>query len=270
MTTDSRTTALWSLLNTAVHAAYKAGDAIMSVYERSFDVQWKADQSPVTEADLLAHEAIKEALKITGYPVRSEEEDPSPEMDWTTLDYYWLVDPLDGTREFIQRNGEFTVNIALIHDSHPLLGLVYAPANRLLYAGGPDVGFFHRQSNSSSASESDLSSDQDLTQVVGQARSEYVVAVSRSHADSQTTDYLNQLRQGKPVKTIAAGSAMKFCLVASGEADEYPRFGRTMEWDTAAGQALLMAVGKNIYSMKEGLPLRYGKKVPVNDPFVAR
>ncbi len=242
----------------------------MSVYERSFDVHWKADQSPVTEADLLAHEAIKEALKITGYPVRSEEEDSSPETDWTKVDYYWLVDPLDGTREFIQRNGEFTVNIALIHDSCPLLGVIYAPANKLLYAGGPGLGFFRRQSDASADSVSDLSVEKDRIQTLVDTKTDYVVAVSRSHADAQTTDYLTQLRREKPVKAMAAGSAMKFCLVASGEADEYPRFGRTMEWDTAAGQALLMAVGKNIYSMQGGLPLRYGKKEPVNDPFIAR
>lgn len=270
MAADLNITRLWTLLHAAVHAARKAGESIMSVYERSFDVQWKSDQSPVTEADLLAHESIKENLKITGYPVRSEEGDTFPEMDWTKMESYWLVDPLDGTREFIQRNGEFTVNIALIHQSVPLLGVVYAPANRLLYAGGPDLGLFYRQCDISPVSSEELSVDNDRIRPADKDTSEFIVAVSRSHADAQTTDYLNTLQQEKTVRAMAAGSAMKFCLVAAGTADEYPRFGRSMEWDTAAGQALLMAVGKNIYSMKEGVPLRYGKKEPMNDAFVAR
>lgn len=237
------------------NAAIEAGKAIMDVYQRPFTAEAKSDGTPVTEADRKADAIIVAALAVAapGIPVVSEENAASHAMAAPAR--FFLVDPLDGTREFISRNGEFTVNIALIEDGIPTLGVVLAPATDRLYYTEADGSVTaeeagHRRKVNARAAPSD-----GLT-----------AAVSRSHLDKETVAYLSRF----PIAhEISAGSSLKFCLIAAGEADIYPRFGTTMEWDTAAGDAVLRAAG-GCMETPEGATFRYGKPGFRNGSYVAR
>jgi len=236
--------------------ARDAGAAIMDIYQSNyFDVQKKADDSPLTKADLAAHNIICEGLRALDiqYPVISEE---SSDISWAQRKHwcrYWLVDPLDGTKEFIKRNDEFTVNIALIEKGVPILGVVYAPALDAMYTGERDRGAFLNDKAISVATQ-----EPETLRVVG----------SRSHPSQETTDWLDAL--GKPYEMLAVGSSLKFCLVAEGKADIYPRLGPTSEWDTAAAHAVLSAAGGEIKTLN-GEPLLYNQKADYLNPhFIAR
>jgi 3'(2'), 5'-bisphosphate nucleotidase len=235
----------------------RAGAAIMKVYDAGFTVQHKLDNSPLTLADLESQRVIIEGLKrlTPNIPILSEESAQAPwseRQEWREL---WVVDPLDGTREFVKRNGEFTINIALIIEHEPLMGVVAAPAQRLLYWGGAGAGAFSRHEGAS----------QTRIQVAPPAVPIRVVG-SRSHASPQTAAYLARL--GPHVMT-GVGSSLKFCLLAEGKAELYPRFGPTSEWDTAAGQALLEAAGGHVTRM-DGHRLRYNcRDSLINGDFVA-
>ena len=236
--------------------ARDAGAAIMDIYQSNdFDVQKKADDSPLTKADLAAHNIICEGLHALDiqYPVISEE---SLAISWAQRTHwcrYWLVDPLDGTKEFIKRNDEFTVNIALIEKGEPVLGVVYAPALGSMYTGERDRGAFLNDKAISVATQ-----EPETLRVVG----------SRSHPSKETTDWLDAL--GKPYEMLAVGSSLKFCLVAEGKADIYPRLGPTSEWDTAAGHAVLSASGGDVLTLN-GEPLLYNQKEDYLNPhFIAR
>jgi 3'(2'), 5'-bisphosphate nucleotidase len=234
-----------------------AGVAIMRVYQGAFSVQHKADDSPLTQADLESQRVILAALaKLTpAIPVLSEESAQQPwreRQHWTSL---WVVDPLDGTREFVKRNGEFTVNIALVVDHEPVLGVVYAPARGLLYWGAAGSGAFSRHRGDEQR-PLHVASPQDPLRVVG----------SRSHISPQTASYLDRLA---PHVMTGVGSSLKFCLLAEGKADLYPRFGPTSEWDTAAGQAVLEAAGGHVTRL-DGRRLRYNcRESVINGDFVA-
>lgn len=220
----------------------EAGAAIMAVYngEQPLDVTQKKDDSPVTAADLAAHHIIQRGLAALtpDIPLLSEEDPPTWEVrqNWTR---YWLVDPLDGTKEFLSRNGEFTVNIALIENGQAVLGVVYVPVTGVMYSAADGKAW--KEENG-----------QRRQITVKQAHPPLVV-VSRSHADSELKDYLSQLGEHQ---TVAIGSSLKFCLVAEGEAQLYPRFGPTNIWDTAAGHAVAMAAGAQIHDW-QGRPLSY-------------
>lgn len=236
--------------------ARDAGAAIMDIYQSNyFDVQKKADDSPLTKADLAAHNIICEGLRALDiqYPVISEE---SSDISWAQRKHwcrYWLVDPLDGTKEFIKRNDEFTVNIALIEKGVPILGVVYAPALDAMYTGERDRGAFLNDKAISVATQ-----EPETLRVVG----------SRSHPSQETTDWLDAL--GKPYEMLAVGSSLKFCLVAEGKADIYPRLGPTSEWDTAAAHAVLSAAGGEVKTLN-GEPLLYNQKADYLNPhFIAR
>ena len=236
--------------------ARDAGAAIMDIYQSNyFDVQKKADDSPLTKADLAAHNIICEGLRALDiqYPVISEE---SSDISWAQRKHwcrYWLVDPLDGTKEFIKRNDEFTVNIALIEKGVPILGVVYAPALDTMYTGERDRGAFLNDKAISVATQ-----EPETLRVVG----------SRSHPSQETTDWLDAL--GKPYEMLAVGSSLKFCLVAEGKADIYPRLGPTSEWDTAAAHAVLSAAGGDVLTLN-GEPLLYNQKADYLNPhFIAR
>lgn len=236
--------------------ARDAGAAIMDIYQSNdFDVQKKADDSPLTKADLAAHNIICEGLRALDiqYPVISEE---SSDISWAQRKHwcrYWLVDPLDGTKEFIKRNDEFTVNIALIEKGVPILGVVYAPALDAMYTGERDRGAFLNDKAISVATQ-----EPETLRVVG----------SRSHPSQETTDWLDA--QGKPYEMLAVGSSLKFCLVAEGKADIYPRLGPTSEWDTAAAHAVLSAAGGDVLTLN-GEPLLYNQKADYLNPhFIAR
>ncbi len=236
--------------------ARAAGEEILAVYARDFEVTEKADASPLTQADLAAHRRIVSRLPVLGggLPVLSEE---SADIAWSerrAWSRYWLVDPLDGTREFIKKNGEFTVNIALIENGEPVLGVVYAPVMDWLLVGGRGLGAqWHKAGASGAAS-------------IAKAGSPLRVAASRSHRDEKTQAYLDRIGS---VDTYGLGSSLKFCKIATGEIDLYPRFGPTSEWDTAAAQAVLEAAGGGVYTL-DGEPLRYNSKESLLNPhFIA-
>lgn len=248
---------LRTLLDEAVSLARKAGDEILTVYAGDIDVRMKDDDSPVTDADGRAEAVILRGLAslTPEIPVVAEEsvdDGVVPAADGS----FWLVDPLDGTKEFISRNGEFTVNIALVERGVPVLGVVYAPALNRLYAGADGVGAF---------SQGEL--EPRTAAVVRPVPPEgLVVVASRSHGDASA---LEQFLEGRKVaNAVTAGSSLKFCLIATGEADLYPRLGRTMEWDTAAGHAVLRAAGGRVACLC-GTELRYGKQGFENPHFVA-
>lgn len=237
--------------------AREAGRAILAVYGTDLPVQHKADASPVTEADTRAEACILPALaRLTpGIPTVSEEAASQGTVP-TVADRFWLVDPLDGTKEFIARNGEFTVNIALVVEGRPLLGVVFAPALNRLFAGVVGRGAWLEEAGHRRAIRCRAVPPQGCT-----------VVASRSHGDAQA---LAGFLAGRLVAaTCSVGSSLKFCLLAAGEADLYPRFGPTMAWDTAAGDAVLTAAGGRVCSL-DGKPLAYGQAGFLNPPFVAQ
>jgi 3'(2'), 5'-bisphosphate nucleotidase len=236
--------------------AREAGRAILEVYATDFTARGKADASPVTEADERAEAIILEALgRLTPeVPVVSEEAASAGKIP-DVRRRFWLVDPLDGTKEFISRNGEFTVNIALVEDGRPTLGVVFAPAVDRLFAGQAGVGAFLEEKGQRRTIHCRTIGAQGLT-----------VVASRSHGDAQA---LERFLAGRKVASQrGAGSSLKLCLIAAGEADLYPRLGRTMEWDIAAGHAVLRAAGGHVTDL-EGRDLGYGKPGFENPHFVA-
>jgi 3'(2'), 5'-bisphosphate nucleotidase len=235
----------------------RAGAAIMQVYGLGFTVQRKEDNSPLTLADLESQRIIIEGLtQVTPeVPILAEESAQAPWTERQTWRELWVVDPLDGTREFVKRNGEFTINIALVQEHEPVLGLVAAPALGLLYWGAVGVGAFSRHRDEAEK-RIHVSLPENPLRVVG----------SRSHATAETARYLARL--GPHVMT-GIGSSLKFCLLAEGKADLYPRFGPTSEWDTAAGQALLEAAGGHVTRL-DGHRLRYNcRDSVINGDFLA-
>lgn len=247
------------LLDVAVRAALAAGDAIMRVYAEPFEVIQKSDQTPVTEADLAAERVIIEMLTAAfpDIPIVSEETAPEDGFKPPAA-RFWVVDPLDGTKEFIAKNGEFAVCIALVEDGRPVLGVVHGPAIATTYAAsGPGTAI--RVTNGGAA-EAIAARAPDPAGIV--------VIHSRSHENSRR---LAEYFAGKPVPILrrdVCGSALKFGALAAGEADFYPRFGTTMEWDTAAGQAVLEAAGGSVLDLS-GAPLAYGKHDLKNSGFLA-
>ena len=235
--------------------AADAGDAIMRIYEGDFDVEFKDDKSPLTEADRASHECIVTGLSALepALPILSEESTPDEFKDRLDWNRYWLVDPLDGTKEFIKRNGEFTVNIALIENNRAVMGIVLAPALGVEYAGALDLGAWRRAPD---AAPEAISAK---LRHIGPAR----VVCSRSHPSGTLAAYLENLgaHELKPM-----GSSLKICLVAEGQADVYPRLGPTSEWDTAAAQAILESAGGSMMDAA-GRALRYSMKDSLLNPF---
>ncbi|WP_193181868.1 3'(2'),5'-bisphosphate nucleotidase CysQ [Nisaea sediminum] len=249
-----------SLLNEIILIAREASTLILKYYEGEIAVDDKADGSPVTAADRAADKLIVAGLKklTPEIPIISEEgfaAGANPDISGGT---YWLVDPLDGTKEFIKRNGDFTVNIALLEDFEPVLGVVLTPVTGLASAGVVGDGAFDEEADGSRRTISARQADP----------KQITVVASRSHRSPELEAYLAEL---KPAEEISRGSALKFCLVARGEADLYPRVGPTSEWDTAAGQAVLMAAGGSMTSF-DGTPFRYGKADErfLNGMFIAK
>ena len=268
------------LLKLAQQAAIEAGKAIMEIYAQPFEVYTKDDDSPVTQADLRASNIIKEILKPTGLPFVSEEDLPP---DRSQFKRYWLVDPLDGTVEFVNRNGEFTVNIALIDDKQPVLGVIYAPVtNQLWYADGgcwtKDVGRWTEDrgqgtgdKKSSALNPQPLNPQSLVFSPSSSVPRPFTVLVSRSHRTPEVDAYINKvLRPAHPDLIIdTQGSSLKFARLAEGSADVYVCYSKTKEWDTAAADAILRAAGGKVLRISDGQPLEYSKKEYPNPPFVA-
>lgn len=264
------------LLSIAIQAAGAAGKEIMDIYndpKADFGIELKADNSPLTIADKKAHQVIARMLAATHIPILSEEGahlDYDVRKAWRCL---WMVDPLDGTKEFIKRNGEFTVNIALIELGAPILGVVYVPATATLYFGDTSEGAW--RITLSPSTQMLPPTDELLRRAtkLPQKREDedFVIVASRSHMNAETEAYIRRTtNENASVRIISCGSSIKLCRVAEGNADAYPRFAPTMEWDTAAGHAIVQAAGHQVLMTNEQTPLHYNKKDLHNPPFIAK
>jgi len=265
----------------AIEAALDAGREILSVYDTDFSVEHKEDQSPLTLADKKAHQVITSRLALFQIPILSEEGrgiDFNERKNWEQL---WIVDPLDGTKEFIKRNGEFTVNIALVERGKPILGVVYWPVKDILYLGDGKIGAYKIEKASSlfQAEEakdpvSILKSTLDQLERLPLKDSKpgvFTIVGSRSHPSPELEAFVQKMRKEHgEVNHISAGSALKICLVAEGAANIYPRLGPTMEWDTAAGQAVAESSGATVLDFEKNIPLEYNKENLLNPWFVVK
>jgi len=258
------------LINKAINAAILAGQKIMVVYaSNDFEIVEKDDFSPLTKADHEAHLEIIKSLESTQIPVLSEEGihlDFSERSLWKT---FWLVDPLDGTKEFISRNGEFTVNIALIRENQPIAGVIYIPVSGELYVGIVGDGAW-KMLNPELNSTFKQISENGTKLPITKSSAEYIVAASRSHLNAETLAFIDNMKRDHPELEISKkGSSLKMCMVAEGTASIYPKLGTTMEWDTAAGHAILKASGKNIFNTDLMSELTYNKENLQNPHFIA-
>lgn len=258
----------------AVEAALLAGKKILSIYDdpsSDFQVERKADNSPLTIADRKAHETIVEILKDTPYPILSEEGRDLPfevRGGWEAL---WIVDPLDGTKEFLKRNGEFTVNIALVVKGKPVTGVIYVPVKKVLYFAEATLGAYKIEGIEDLGRKSlyDLTGAAVRLPDSRASHANFVTVASRSHLTPETESYIDKMRAVHgDMELVSIGSSLKICLVAEGRADVYPRFAPTMEWDTAAGHAIASAAGMEVCQAETGLPLQYNKQDLHNPWFV--
>lgn len=250
----------------ALEAALEASKAIMQVYEQDFESRDKQDGSPVTAADLAASEQIEKILAPLGIPITGEETDKAPYEERQNWQQCWCVDPLDGTKEFIKRNGEFAVNIALIENGLPVFGLIAAPVKEEILLGSKETGVFVLHFK-------DVDQIENWRQlgIPLKINNPLVMACSRSHHSGPVLQFINELKvQNQEIDFIKKGSALKFFDLATGAADVYPRFAPTMEWDIAAGQAILEALGGEVVHAETGEPLHYNKANLVNPYFIAR
>ena len=271
-------------LLTAIDCSIRAGDAIMDIYGRDFEIEFKADSSPLTAADKASHRIIEEALQSTPHPVLSEESREISYDERKDWDRYWLVDPLDGTKEFIKKNGEFTVNIALISDGVPVEGIVYVPVEGTLYIGTSEGAF--KATHCTGRTVAEILASASPCRVSGSVSSPLRVVASKSHCNDETRGFISALESGYgEVEQVSRGSSLKLCMIAEGAADIYPRIAPTMEWDTAAAHAVVVAAGGAVYKFDEKLavsaymhadvtasgaptPLHYNKENLLNPYFV--
>ncbi len=255
-----------------VDIAVAAGKEIMKIYNSSYEISYKEDNSPLTLADRRSHEVIVEGLQeISDFPILSEEGSSIPYEERKNWNTFWLIDPLDGTKEFIKRNGEFTVNLALVEENQPVFGVVYAPAEDVLYYGGINFGAFRISNGREKA-------------IGGSSPDNLIVVTSKSHMNDKTRAFIDRLKEitgNREIETVAVGSSLKICLVAEGKATLYPRLGPTMEWDTAAAHAVLKGAGGKLipYNLSDRFntlkelcnkeELRYNKENLLNPFFIA-
>lgn len=259
------------LLKIAINASIKGGHAIMEIYSSDFAVEHKEDKSPLTQADKNCHTIIEEDLINTDIPILSEEGAKIPYDKRKRWKYSWLVDPLDGTKEFVKRNGEFTVNIALIHNGVPKMGVVYAPVNKELYFAMDSLGSYKRLNISKEVSNLNHLISSSHVLPVDFKRETYTIVGSRSHMSEETEEFFNQKKKDYgSVKVIAIGSSLKICMVAEGKADAYPRYAPTMEWDTGAGHAIAKYAGFSVTQYNKDDEVVYNKKNLLNPWFLVK
>lgn len=255
---------------TAIKASIEAGAAIMNIYSQDFKIDYKDDTSPLTEADIASNKVIISYLGKTNVPIISEE---TEQLDYTVRKKWntcWIVDPLDGTKEFIKRNGEFTVNIAFIEKGIPLFGVIYAPVlNELYYSDETKSSAYKMTHVDVNDFETKLFSEDDVISPSMVSKTSVKIVGSRSHMNEKTNAFINSLKgKYKNVEMISKGSSLKFCLVAEGSADMYPRFAPTMEWDTAAGQAICEAVGLQVIDIATQKSIMYNRENLLNNHFL--
>lgn len=247
-------------LKEIVGIAKEAGDAIMEIYEKDFSVEYKDDKSPLTEADVKSNEIICNALTslYPDIPILSEENKAAPYVDRKSWDYFWLIDPIDGTKEFIKKNGEFTVNIALIHKNTPVLGVVYAPVLQDMYSAKKDEGAFKNEER--------------LPLMTNTEPEKHLnVVASKSHLSEETQEFIDRLALDTlKLDLVSKGSSLKLCMVAEGSADIYPRLAPTMEWDTGAAHAVVLESGKQVVKFENSEPVVYNKEDLLNPWFIVR
>jgi 3'(2'), 5'-bisphosphate nucleotidase len=269
------------LVTIAIDAALVAGREILAVYEGPIAVEHKEDASPLTEADRRAHRSITKVLAATGLPVLSEEGKSLSAEERRRWERYWLVDPLDGTKEFVRRNGEFTVNIALMERvaepegpdgvAVPVAGVLFAPVEDLLYFSWRGGGAFRQDGAGVPGAGAEARAVASRRLPFAPARAAFTIVASRSHSSPETEAFIRAAeREHGRVELASLGSALKICLVAEGVADVYPRFAPTMEWDTAAGHAIALEAGRDLVDPASGAPLRYNKLDLVNPWFLVR
>ena len=251
-------------INNIIDLAEKAGQAILAIYNTETTISTKEDGSPLTQADLASHNLICAELteQYPDIPIISEESNQTGIKDISTNhDYFWLIDPLDGTKEFINRNGEFTVNIALIYKGRPILGVIHAPVLEVTYFAEKGNGCFKKDKEGTHKLPSTKLDTDSL-----------VVVASKSHLNDATKNYIEQLEEetGKYAEKISVGSSLKFCLVAEGKAHVYPRLAPTMHWDTAAGDIIACEAGKTVINYETSKPLDYSDTNKLNPWFVVK
>ncbi len=245
-------------LNDIEVIALEAGNTIMEIYNRDFSIEYKDDKSPLTEADLASNEVIIKALAKYNVPIMSEEGKMITYEDRKDWEYYWCIDPIDGTKEFIKKNGEFTVNIALIHNDTPILGVVYAPALKDMYKAKKGDGAF--KNNQKLPLEVNETPEKSLK-----------VVASKSHLSEETQAFIDDLAKGtESIEQVSKGSSLKLVMVAEGSADIYPRLAPTMEWDTAAADAIVRESGKMTYQFENDEAVVYNKENLLNPWFVVQ
>ena len=260
------TSEIQSFIPIVLKACVEASEAIMEVYETDFDPSMKNDGSPVTKADLLSNSIIKLALEKTGIPTIMEESINSPFETRKTWEHVWIVDPLDGTKEFIKKNGEFAVCIALVYQNQPILGFIVSPANREIIFGGKEMGV-----SLLNFDQIEQRADWKIVQPKKEITIPLKIAGSRSHHSGNDLKFNESMRElfGE-IEFIKMGSALKFFDLALGKADVYPRFAPTMEWDIAAGQAIIEALGGAVVHAETDQPLKYNKENLYNPYFIVK
>ncbi|MBP0904507.1 3'(2'),5'-bisphosphate nucleotidase CysQ [Mariniflexile gromovii] len=260
-----------TLLITAIKGAIYAGAEIMKIYSEAFEVTLKQDNSPLTIADENANAVINAYLEKTEIPIISEENKQASFAVRKHWDTCWMVDPLDGTKEFIKRNGEFTVNIALIKNNTPVLGVIYIPVTKTLYYATVSDHKAYKCELSSHEFSANIFQNSEVIVPQKQESNPIKVVGSRSHRSEETDAFIKNLElQGKNVHLVSKGSSLKFCLMAEGKAHIYPRFAPTMEWDTAAGHAICNAVGLNVTQLNKNEALQYNKENLLNPYFIVQ
>ncbi len=266
-----RDCAMEEYLDIAIRAVLAAGKKIMKIYNsNAYSTELKGDSSPLTDADKAGHEAIEKLLNQTKMPILSEEGKNIPFAVRALWNTYWLVDPLDGTKEFIKRNGEFTVNVALIEKDMPVLGVVYAPASAVMYFG---TKIFKSSMIELDPFLNNTSGEliRNSIKIPLSMKRKFTVVGSRSHMTTETSEYIEKLKKesNADISVASKGSSLKLCMIANGEADLYPRFAPTMEWDVAAGHAVIKFSGGNVVSYESRNELLYNKESLLNPWFIA-
>ena len=259
------------LLTTAIEAALEAGKVILEIYKSDdFEVEIKGDNSPLTKADKASHNTLVSYLEKTGVPILSEEGKAIPFKERKNWKQLWILDPIDGTKEFIKRNGEFTVNIALVAEQKTVLGVIFVPALGDLYFSTLALGSFKINVDLNSYSIETILEAADKLPLQREDKT-FTIVASRSHMSAETEDYVVEMKaKHGTVNLISKGSSLKLCMVAEGQADCYPRFAPTMEWDTAAGQAICEHAGFKVIDLNTKKDMMYNKEELLNKWFLVK